>query len=38
MANPGKPRIREPSFGFFLWALGVMVSLVVATATYFSLS
>jgi hypothetical protein len=38
MANRSKPYISEPSFRFFLWALGVMVSLVVAIAAYFSLA
>jgi hypothetical protein len=34
----GKSSIPEPSFQFFLWALGVMFSLVVAAAAYFSLT
>jgi hypothetical protein len=38
MANGSKPYIPEPSFRFFLWALGVMVSLVLATAAFFSLT
>jgi hypothetical protein len=40
MAKAIKTRamIPEPSFRFFVWAAGVMLSLIAAAATYFSLT
>jgi hypothetical protein len=35
-SKPGKAIIPEPSFEFFLGALGVMLFLVIATALYLS--
>ena len=35
-SKTGKAVIPEPSFNFFLGAIGVMLSLVVIMAAYFS--
>jgi hypothetical protein len=36
-SKTGKAVIPEPSFEFFLGAIGVMILLVIATAVYFSI-